>query len=67
MTWNIVSRGARIAIVAGIIIAIATGATIVAVFGPQSTAQPPVNGNNTGTHPRQLVVNLNENLTVLAK
>ncbi|HEV8405486.1 MAG TPA: hypothetical protein VGQ13_06225 [Nitrososphaera sp.] len=62
------SRGVRIAIVAGIIIAIAAGATIVAVFAPQSTTQPPVdNGNNTSTQPRQLVVNLNENLTVQAK
>ncbi|HEV8404792.1 MAG TPA: hypothetical protein VGQ13_02685 [Nitrososphaera sp.] len=60
------SRGARIAIVAGIIIAIAAGATAVAVSAPQSTTQPPVNNGNT-TQPRQLVVNLNENLTVQAK
>ena len=62
------SRGARLAIVAGIIIAIGATAGFIAVSAAQTqTHSPPDNGNSTTSKPRQIDVNLNENLTVKAK
>lgn len=57
------------AIVAGIIIAIAAGATYVAVSTQEGAPMPPTNngGNNTNSEPRQIVVELNESLNVDAK
>lgn len=62
------SRGARIAIVAGIIIAITAGATIAAVSMPGSGPQPPTDneGNNTTTG-KKITVELNESFTMDAK
>jgi hypothetical protein len=63
-----VTKGARLAIVAGIIIAIAAGATIAAVSAPGQPQLPVDNGsNNTNSEPRQIVVELNESLSVDAK
>ena len=63
------SRGARIAIVAGIIIAITAGAAIAAVSMPGSGPQPPTdnNGNNTTATGKQITVELNESFTMDAK
>lgn len=62
------TRGARLAIVAGIIIAIAVGATIAAVSAPQSEPQPLIeNGNSTNNESRQIVVELNESIGIEAK
>lgn len=63
------NKGTRLAIVAGIIIAIAGTATVLAVTtAPPSEPAPPVdNGNNTNSEPRQITVELNESLSVEAK
>ena len=62
------SNGARIAILVGIIIAIAVGATVVALTAQQGSSNATLGSeNNTTTEPRQIEVNLNENLTVKAK
>ena len=63
------TRGARLAIVAGIIIAIAAGATYAAVTMPGGTPfEPPAdNGNSTNSEPKQITVELNESLSVDAK
>lgn len=59
------NRGTRLAIVAGIVIAIAAGATIMAVSAPSSEPQPPAgNGNITNSEPRQITIELNENLSL---
>jgi hypothetical protein len=64
-----VNRGTRLAIVAGVIIAVAGGATYAAVTAPQSEPQPPEDsgGNSTNSEPKQITVELNENLSVEAK
>lgn len=55
------------AIVAGILVAIAAGATV-AVASLQTTPEPPVdNANNTNSEPREFVVELKESLSVEAK
>jgi hypothetical protein len=61
-----VNLGTRLAIVAGIIIAIAAGATYAAVSAPGGTPQPLVDnsGNSTNSTPKQLTVELNESLDV---
>jgi hypothetical protein len=60
-----VNRGTRLAIVAGIVIAIAAGATVMAVSSPSTEPQPPAgNGNTTNNEPRQITIELNENLTL---
>jgi hypothetical protein len=58
-----------VAIVAGIIIAIAGTATILAVTTatPSEPALPADDGNSTNSEPRQITVELNENLSVEAK
>jgi hypothetical protein len=62
------TRGARLAIVAGIIILIAAGATYAAVFSPQSSPTPSLdNGNATNSEPGQIVEEPDENLSVGAK
>ena len=64
MSEKIVNRGARMALVAGIIIAIGAVATYAAV-SPGSAPEPPAgNGNSTNSEPRQIVVELNESLNV---
>lgn len=62
-------KGARLAIVAGIIIAIAAGATIMAVSTPESnlTSSEGNGSNSTNITPRQIIVELNESLTVGAE
>lgn len=62
------TRGARLAIVAGIIILIAAGATYAAVFSPKSSSTPSLdNGNATNSEPGQIVEEPDENLSVGAK
>ncbi|MEW6605218.1 MAG: hypothetical protein AB1351_11110 [Thermoproteota archaeon] len=63
------NRGTRLAIVAGIIIAIAAGATYAAVSAPDAVPEPLAGngGNNTNSEPRQITVELNESLNVEAK
>jgi hypothetical protein len=62
-----VNQKTRLAIVAGIIVAIAAGATFVAVSAP-STPEPTVdNGGNSTEGGRQITVDLSENLSVEAK
>lgn len=57
----------RLAIVAGIIVAIAAGATFMAVSAP-SPPEPPVDNGGNGTEGgRQITVDLSENLSVEAK
>jgi hypothetical protein len=54
--------------VAGIIIAIAAIAAVTAISAAQmQTHSPQDNGNSTSSKPRQIDVNLGENLTVKAK
>lgn len=68
ISWKIVTKGARLAIVAGILIAIAGGATVAAVSTLQTTPDlPGDNANNTNSEPRKIVVELNESLSVDAK
>jgi hypothetical protein len=63
-----VNRGTRLAVVAGIIIAIAAGATILAVTTAPTPPLPPESGgNSTNSEPRQFTVEINENLSVEAK
>jgi len=64
-----VNRGTRLAIVAGIIIAIAGTATVLAVTTatPNEPSPPADNGNSTSSESRQITVELNENLSVEAK
>jgi hypothetical protein len=60
-----VNRGARLAIVAGIIIAIAGFATFMAVSSAVNDPIPPVDNNGaTNSTPRQITIDLNENLNV---
>jgi hypothetical protein len=67
MLWKNVTRGARLAIIAGIIIAIAAGATIATVYTPASGPQLPVeNGNNTSGG-KSITVDLNERMSLEAK
>lgn len=65
------NRTIRVAIVAGIIIAVAVGATIAAVTTARNEPQPPIDnnnaGNNTAGEGRNLVVELNESFSVDAK
>ncbi|HXG06171.1 MAG TPA: hypothetical protein VNI77_02460 [Nitrososphaera sp.] len=63
------NRGARLAIVVAIIIAVAGTATILAITtATPNGATPPANTNNsTGSKPRQFTVELNEDLSVEAK
>ncbi|HEU4605155.1 MAG TPA: hypothetical protein VFS46_02835 [Nitrososphaera sp.] len=63
------NRGARLAVVAGIVIAIAGGATFMAVSSaPSSGPTPPAdNGNSTDSEPRQITVELNESFSIDAK
>jgi len=63
-----VSKGTRLVIVVGIIVAIAAAGAIVAVSAPSlQTHTPQESSINTIFKPRQIEVNLNENLTVKAK
>lgn len=62
------NRGTRLAVVAGIIIAIAAGATILAVTtAPTATLPPDGNGNSTDGEPRQITIELNESIGIEAE
>ena len=62
------TKGTRLAIVAGILIAIAGGATVAAVSTQHTTPElPGDNATNTNSEPRKIVVELNESLSVDAK
>jgi hypothetical protein len=58
-----------LAIVSGIIVAIVAGATILAVTSPQTNSSPTIDteGNSAGNEPKQITVELSENLSVEAK
>jgi hypothetical protein len=62
-----VNRGSRLAIVAGIIIAVAAVATFAAVTSAQNETLPPADHNNTNGEPRQITIQLNETMSVEAK
>lgn len=65
MSWKIVNRGTRLAVVAGIVIALAGLATFLAVStAPPSGPQPPADNGNATSGPRQITVELNESLTL---
>ena len=65
------NRGTRLAVVAGIVIALAGVATFLAVStAPQPSEPAPTadnNSNATDDGPRQITVDLSENLSVDAK
>jgi hypothetical protein len=58
-----------LAIVAGIVVALAGGAAFMAVSSQPSEPVPPADnsGNSTDEGPRQITVDLNESLSVDAK
>jgi hypothetical protein len=63
-----VSKGSRLAIIAGLAVAVVVGAAIVAISAIQSPSNPIVpKAENTTGQPRQIEIKLNENLTVKAK
>jgi uncharacterized protein YdeI (BOF family) len=62
------SKGARLAIVAAIIIAITAGAMIAATSMPGNSQQPPANNNGaTNGTGKQITIDLNESFTMDAK
>jgi hypothetical protein len=63
----IVNRGTRLAIVAGIIVAVAGVAVYAAVASPPDENLPPADNNNTNSEPRQITIQLNETMSVDAK
>jgi len=66
MSWKIVKRGTRLAIVAGILVAIGGVAVFMAISSapPSEPAPQENNGNTTNNEPRQITIDLNENLNV---
>lgn len=63
----IVNRETRLAIVAGIIIAVAAVATFAAVSSAKNETSPPADNNSTNSEPRQITIQLNETMSVEAK